>query len=204
MKKTKNKNILAIIFFLIFFVFLLDVIITGFFSGVDNSVNESMASLRNPLLTSVMLFFTEIGNFYPMTILFLALLGLLLVAKKKREAFLLSICMAVGLAFSELLKIVVHRARPESTLLLESGYSFPSQHAVISAVFFLVLMYSFKDDIKNKGLRILFVLANIFMFLAIGFSRVYLEVHWLSDVIAGWALGIALVKFIIPKFFKEM
>jgi len=203
MKQTKNKNILAIIFFVIFLVFLFDVVISGFFFTVDRSVNESMVSLRSPLLTSAMVFFTEIGNYYFMIVLFLVLLVVLFILNRKKSALLLSVSMAAGWALSEVLKFAVQRTRPQSTLLFESGYSFPSQHAMMSAIFFLVLLYSFKEDIKNNWLRLLFILANVFMFLVIGFSRVYLGVHWTSDVIGGWALGIALVNFIIPKFFKK-
>jgi len=201
MKKPKNKYLISIIFFVVFLVFLFDVAVTGFTFGIDNAVNESMEGFRNSFLTSFMVFFTNLGNYYVMIALFLILAGLFLFLKKRENALLLSVCMAVGYLLSELLKIIVQRARPEN--LLESDYSFPSQHAMMSAIFFLIVLYSFKEDIKNKILKNIFIFACIFMFLAIGISRIYLGVHYVSDVIAGFALGIALVNFIMPYFFKK-
>src|SRR4030042_5073985 len=119
MKKQKNKNIFTIIFFIIFLVFLIFAV-SGRSFGIDNYVNESMVSLRNPSFTDVMMFFTMLGNYYSMIILFLVLFGLLFFLNKKKEALLLSACMASGWAVSELLKLSLGLARPENGLLLES------------------------------------------------------------------------------------
>ena len=62
------------------------------------------------------------------------------------------------------------------------------------------MIYFFKNDIKNIMLRKLFIAVNVMLILLIGFSRVYLGVHWLSDVVAGFCLGLFLVLFLILGF----
>jgi undecaprenyl-diphosphatase len=204
MNRKKQKHffgifeiLLSVVFFACLLIALFDIyVLHGFVEGL-------IAGFRNSLLTRVMFFFTIIGNWYLMAVIFLALLILLFAFDKKKSAYFLSVSMAAGLALSHILKIIVQRARPEFSIISESGYSFPSQHATMSAILFLVILYSFKEDINDKKMKGLFIFVCIFMFLVIGFSRVYLGVHFLSDVIGGWALGILVVKFIRHKFFGK-
>ncbi|RLG10216.1 hypothetical protein DRN73_08395 [Candidatus Pacearchaeota archaeon] len=106
-----------------------------------------------------------------------------------------------GFALKAFVKDLIQRPRPISSLIPVSGYSFPSGHALISIIFFTSLIYFFKDNIKNKNLRYTFITINILLFLLIGFSRIYLNVHWFSDVLGGFLLGLFWIGFSI-LFFK--
>ena len=82
------------------------------------------------------------------------------------------------------------RARPEDALQVLSDPSFPSGHATMAAAFFLVMLYMLVPKIHSWIKRELFIVLCVLSVIAIGLSRVVLSVHWSSDVIAGWSLGI--------------
>ena len=112
-------------------------------------------------------------------------------------------CMSLGYIFGTSIKIIVQRARPEQGLVSASGFSFPSGHATMAVIFFSLLIYLFRDEIKNKALRWIFVAGCWLLIFLVGISRVYLGVHWLSDVLAGWALGLFVVSLGIVVFRKK-
>ena len=90
-----------------------------------------------------------------------------------------------------LLKALFARARPLVPLLEAArGFSFPSGHAFMSTTFYGLLAYIVWQDVKNKGLRLTLTVALVVLILFISFSRIYLRVHYTSDVIAGLCLGI--------------
>ena len=88
------------------------------------------------------------------------------------------------------LKNMVERIRPESQFLIETGYSFPSGHASIATIFFVLLIYLFIIKIKSLVLREILIAGSVILIILTSFSRVYLGVHWLSDVLAGIGLGL--------------
>lgn len=92
-----------------------------------------------------------------------------------------------------IIKEIVQRARPENALILESGFSFPSGHALISVVFFGFLIYFALKNMKNKSAKITISIILIAVILFIGKSRLILNVHWFSDVLAGFFLGLAIL-----------
>jgi len=108
--------------------------------------------------------------------------------------------LGAGLSFESIIKIILQRVRPENALIKISEYSFPSGHATVSIIFFSILLYSFKEDIKNKVLKNIFIISNIIIILLIGFSRIYLNVHWFSDVIGGFSLGLFLLTLLVLIF----
>lgn len=80
--------------------------------------------------------------------------------------------------------------RPENMLIFVDGKSFPSGHATMATIFFAMLSYIFINTAHKRILKILYSSLMIVLFLLVGFSRVYLNVHWLSDIIAGFSLGL--------------
>jgi undecaprenyl-diphosphatase len=98
-----------------------------------------------------------------------------------------------------ILKVVFDVARPDGGVMSAFGQSFPSFHATASAVFFIILIYIFDDYLKSS-VRFVFNFLCIFMIFAVSFSRIYLGVHWFSDVFVGVILGGAIVYVSIGIF----
>lgn len=177
-----------------------DVVDKELITKLDIWINAKIVLLWNPLLNKIMIFITNIISPTHLFVLLIILFGVLVYKRKWYYSSLLLFSMIGGLLFEFLTKLIIHRARPENALIEVSGYSFPSGHATMAIIFFSLFLYSFKDDIKNRVFKNIFVISNVILFLLIGFSRVYLNVHWFSDVIAGFALGLFWLTFLILLF----
>ena len=176
--------------------------LTGLFIKLDVLANAKIALLQAPLLTKTMLVITSIGSKAGLVTLSVIAFAFLAYKKRWLNAILFALAMLSGLGAELLIKLMVHRLRPENALIQASGYSFPSGHATMAMLFFLLLIYFFRGDIKNKLWKNAFITISIVLALLIGFSRIYLNVHWLSDVIGGFAL--ALLWFMLSIFvFKK-
>lgn len=98
----------------------------------------------------------------------------------------------------------MERPRPGEALLAVH-YGFPSAHATMAAIFFSLLIHYFSGNFKNSGTRSSFSIANVLAFLLIGFGRVYQNTHYLSDVLAGFGLGLFYLTslMLIFRFFPS-
>ncbi|MBC5993454.1 phosphatase PAP2 family protein [Pontibacter cellulosilyticus] len=88
------------------------------------------------------------------------------------------------------MKHVFERPRPEIAMLHQSGLSFPSGHAMIGGAFYGLLIYIVWRTVANKVWRFILVILLTALILLIGYSRIYLRVHYATDVLAGYAMGI--------------
>ncbi|MEO5943675.1 MAG: phosphatase PAP2 family protein [Ferruginibacter sp.] len=127
----------------------------------------------------------------------------LFIKKDKHDAWKITAVAVTSTAVLFLLKFLLHRERPLVPLIAKAhGYSFPSGHTFSSVVFYGMIAYLVYKNLNNKFLKWLSVfLFAIFIFI-IGFSRVYLKLHFASDVIAGFCLGLiwlVLAKRILLK-----
>ncbi len=161
------------------------------FAWLKSHVNE-----RN---NEVMEFFTFLGTHLFLIPANLALIAFFLFIKKhkwysiKVPALALS---SLGLMF--LLKNAFSRERPAIPLLKEAaGLSFPSGHALMSVTFYGLLIYIIFKTVENKGLKWTLITLLILLIMIIGLSRVYLRVHYASDVIAGYCVGFLWLVFAI-------
>jgi undecaprenyl-diphosphatase len=160
-----------------------------------------ISALRNPVdpslpagpqwLTSAMLDLTAFGGVAGLTILTAIIAGYLLVARKAATSIFLVAAIAGGATVSTLLKAGFDRPRPDivAHLVDVNTTSFPSGHAMNSAVVYLTLGALLARSQPERMVRIYILAVAIGLTLAIGFSRVYLGVHWPSDVMAGWCVG---------------
>jgi len=166
-----------------------------------------MHLIRQGWATGLMVFITIF--FSPVTLpIFAALLVIWFLLKKQtKKAVLVIIGLGGGFLLEVGLKMIIARPRPPYQLAIINdysltSYSFPSGHAMLAIIFFAIMVYCFKDHFKNPLARRLYIIVNIFLCALVGFSRLYLGVHWFSDVIGGFIIGIIwfyLIKWLLRK-----
>jgi membrane-associated phospholipid phosphatase len=166
--------------------------------GVDRSWAAAMHHLKTPLLTNLALAFNWLGRGIGRA-LGLTLVGLLLL-RRRRWLALAAFAVAESLAplLSVLLKALIDRPRPPDGLIHVAGSSFPSGHATYAGATCLALVLLFTTPGTRR--RWWWALAGLGV-VGMAWSRTYLEVHWLSDVIAGALLGsgITLLVFAVAQ-----
>lgn len=158
-------------------------------ANFDVLVSRYIYEIRDPFLTGMMKFITDFGADY-LLINFLVLVSFFLWKKRKREALSFTIILATGLLLNLFLKEVIQRPRPMmSPLVAMSSYSFPSGHTMNSTIFYLTIAFYYYHLTRRKKGSLLIMIGALGMILLIGFSRVYLGVHYPSDVLAGYVVG---------------
>ncbi len=152
---------------------------------IDNNYIDNFFAFSSKY-AKVFSFITRIGDWYS----FIVITLLVLVFFNKKYFKYIGINLAVITVINQLLKIIIRRSRPVASLIKTSGYSFPSGHAMVSMAYYGFIIYLvLKSNIKNKYKCFLIVLLSAIILL-IGFSRIYLSVHYLTDVIAGFSISI--------------
>ena len=150
---------------------------------------------------------TSLGSPTIITLVTLVAVAYLAVAGRRKLALLTMVSIAAGALAEKAMKLGFDRARPDIVphLVTVHTLSFPSGHAMLSAVTYLTLGALLARAQTRWGMRIFVLTASIFVTLLIGFSRVYLGVHWPTDVLAGWSIGAAwaLVFWLIAESATE-
>jgi undecaprenyl-diphosphatase len=164
---------------------------------IDTNTAFWINDIRFPVLVlnDIMLSITKIGNVYESLLIFLVLSIILIAKRKKISFYTFVIATSLGVILPELIKNLTERIRPESFYLQETSFSFPSGHTTISIVFLISSFLLFAPIIKSKFSRVLFLTISTIVFPAVAFSRIYLGVHWTTDVLAGICLGIFCFSF---------
>ena len=136
---------------------------------------------------------TSLGGTTVVTLITLTVLGYLIIDGKRAAALLVLISVAGGAALSSLLKLGFDRPRPDlvAHLVEVKSLSFPSGHAMVSAVIYLTLGALLAQVQGRRRLKAYILGVAVILTTLIGISRVYLGVHWPTDVIAGWCAGTA-------------
>lgn len=149
------------------------------------------ASQEGTPLTSIMLGITHMGDGVTLTMLVLLVVGFLFAARKHGMAAFLIVAATVGTLLVQCLKQWVDRPRPEVVAhwTTFSSASFPSGHAANSAIIYLTLAVLIARSVASNGVRIYVVVSAMLLTFLIGLSRLYLGVHWPTDVLSGWILG---------------
>jgi undecaprenyl-diphosphatase len=177
-------------------------------SSVDQWGTSLFAKPFSPALLSVLIFFTSLGD--PQSIfLFIAIALLALVLIKERRVamvFFASLLIGDGLVLAA--KNFFNRPRPldQFHIFNRIGASYPSAHAFIAVVFYgftaYVLMHHIhiRRHMYARSIQVIITVLTLILIFSIGLSRVALDFHWLSDVIGGWLLGIAVLAPLIYSY----
>jgi len=199
-----KKRFMLLFICLAIFIFILINVINGNIVGFDNTVYNGMISLKSNFTT---VFFKAITKLADAETLILITIICLIVIKNRKIGASIAVNLVSSAFVNHLIKEIVQRPRPpiELRMVEESSFSFPSGHAMTSATFYGLIIYFALKNVKNKKLRNTICITLSLLVFLIGISRIYLGVHYASDVLAGFTFAIVyLVLYInfVLKLFK--
>ncbi|GJM29094.1 MAG: phosphatidylglycerophosphatase B [Cyclobacteriaceae bacterium] len=168
----------------------------------DDRVSHWIHQLRNPVATKFVIAATQLGNVYAYLVLIILIAWY---AHQKERGWYITLQITLVLATAALLNIIlkfaIDRQRPQGVEIIDAGgLSFPSGHAMGSFAFYGFLIFLVWAHIKSRPKRIILSIALAGLILLIGFTRVYLGVHYPSDVVAGYAAGLSWLAICIWVF----
>ena len=191
-------SVLFILFLYVFieFIWMTDTVLDQWLiTQIDVRLSEFFYYFKDMRLIN---FFLFISYFWTSIIVFLLtfIVSLILLLKNKKfEVVWLLSSVLISSIVSTVSKIIIARPRPEYAIYKESSFSFPSFHAVISVALYGFIIWIFLVNIKKWKRRVNLIFLWIIIAFLIWFSRLYLNVHFLSDVISGWFLGFLWLLF---------
>ena len=193
--KKYSKWVVMVIFLILFSIFAYKIVMNKSIY-IDNIVYDFICdNFMSERMTNVVKILTSLGSALVVIILTIVLF---MAIKNKRIAVSIVINLIVITILNNLLKIIFLRPRPDvNNLILESGYSFPSGHSSTGMAFYGYLIYLIYKYVNNKKIKISLIIFLSLIIVAIGLSRIYLGVHYASDVLGGFLLAIVyLIIFI--------
>lgn len=156
----------------------------------DHDLSRMIYSYRTPFMTQIALGITFLGGSIWLTIASVALMLFLILKKYYRAALIFIFTFSTGVLLNLLLKHIIARARPEIEPLLEEiFYSYPSGHSMNAFIFYALVAYLTYHISRNLPVSLGVVFVSSILILSIGISRIYLGVHYPSDVLAGFLGG---------------
>ncbi len=182
------------------FVELADAVVEGGTARFDRLILLALRSPDDPTdpigpvwFEEMMRDFTALGGNGVLTLVTAVAIGFLITERKRRAAMFLLAAVAGGMLISTLVKIGFERPRPDLVPHGARVYtaSFPSGHAMLSAVVYLTIATLVARIRPHWRVRAYILLSSVLLTVLVGVSRVYLGVHWPTDVLAGWAAGAA-------------
>lgn len=176
--------------FLIAFIFIASEIQIHALVQFDNFIISVVQSQISPLLTGIMKVLTFLGSVkWIGTVVLISALWLF-IKKKWSLGWFILLSSGMGSVFNIILKNIFKRQRPDiHRLISETGYSFPSGHSMGSFIFYGALLYMIIHYTRNKRRQTLAGIIIALLIFFIGLSRIYLGVHYPSDIIGGYTAG---------------
>lgn len=195
-----NKKAVLAIIFLISLIVLLVLIKTNAIYAFDMTIYNMLISNMNESLTNFFKMITFLGGTSGISAFCLLALIIGIILKKGKMGFLIFGCTLVNWILNEVLKNIIQRPRPEILRLIpETSYSFPSGHTLASLSVCGILIYLILRSGLNRTIKIILTVFLTVFPILVGASRIYLGVHYASDVLGGilFALILLLMEIII-------
>lgn len=168
---------------------------------IDSNVYEILFKTITPTNTSIMIgisFLASAG-----ALITIAIISLLVFKNKKLPKYI-TLNLIISFILNRIIKIIVRRPRPEAFLLvLENGYSFPSAHAMVGFAFYGFIIYLILKSQKNKRQKIIYTTLLSLLIILIGISRIYLGVHYFTDVLGGFLIALLYLILFIKFIYKR-
>ncbi|MGJ8594171.1 MAG: phosphatase PAP2 family protein [Aquaticitalea sp.] len=184
------------------FIELTDTLTTETLAVYDQNITDYVISYRSPALTNYFVFVTHVGDIYGYLFVIVgSTLVSLLIFKRWKYVAQILIVLALSAISNLILKRFIDRARPSIEHLVSvETLSYPSGHAMSAMAFYGFVMYLFYRFKMNLFLKIFVILLLFILILSIGISRIYLGVHFPSDIAGGFIAGFIWVVFCVLIF----
>lgn len=169
----------------------------------DTSISNWIQSLQTPTLTHAVMLYTKIGNSIPFIVISLIVVGLLFIKSTSQNALFVLTSILLGVGSNHFIKQIIRRQRPELRLIHIGGYSFPSGHSAAAMVLFGSLIILTIRYIQSRSLKVILVILLLTLMLALALTRIYLNVHYPTDVTAGLLLGLVVLQISFHLFFPK-
>lgn len=181
----KKSNII-LVSLIVFFILLTILVVNNLTYTIDSNVYKFLINYKNDSLTNFFKFITKFTN---VKIAFIIVIVSAIFFRKKG---ILVIITGIDIyILNTILKLIIKRDRPSILQLVKvNNYSYPSGHAMISMGVYGCLIYMILKTVKNKKLKSFLVSILSLLILIIGISRIYLGVHYFTDIVAGFTLSI--------------
>jgi undecaprenyl-diphosphatase len=175
----------------------------SFLVTFDNAFEKVIQPFRySNTIARFMVFATSLANPVVIIALQAVVLAVILILKRKRIAALFLGSVIAGELCSLFFKNILARVRPDEIFfhVARHGFSFPSGHALLATVFYGTLGFFLVHAVHKKSHKMFITCLTVFVIFLVGISRVYLGVHWISDVVGGWLLGGGVVGIVMILF----
>lgn len=183
-----NQKKLILIIAIILFIIITYATLNNKIAELDELIHSYILNIRNESLTNILILITNISSAYSLIVISIILLATM---KNKKIPLLISINLICSFLTNQTAKLIFSRTRPIGiNLIEETGFSYPSGHAMVSMSYFGFIAYLLYKNQNNKFNKTILIITLILTIITIGFSRIYLGVHYLSDVIGGFLLSI--------------
>lgn len=195
----KNYKFIILLICIIIFLAIIEEVFEKETIAIDLIIYKIIVqNMRTDILTSIFKIITNFGGAYCLIII--AMLSAIFI-KDKKIAFSIPINLILITIFNLVLKNIVERPRPIGYRLIdETGYSFPSGHSMVSAAFYGLIIYFVWKNIKDKKLKYISCAVLGILVTLIGISRIYLGVHYASDVLGGFTISVAYLIIFTSTF----
>jgi membrane-associated phospholipid phosphatase len=198
---SNQKLVIAGITGLTLFLLIALLVFGGTTTSVDKNIITKAQQWESEVATKLMFFITFLGNYAFLVPANLLLITFLLIRKEKRLAAFTTILAVSSLGWKFLLKEFFHRPRPDEAIVTGiKNFSFPSGHAMMGLAFYGLLILFIIPLIRNKQVQKIMNLLLFLLILLIGGSRIYLRVHYPTDVVAGYCFEIAWISLCFYLF----
>jgi undecaprenyl-diphosphatase len=177
--------------------FLLIALLRDNFAVVNTNVNTWATTIHNDFFTSIAKLIADVFETTSLLVLSLIIGAVLFLLKMRENALLLVGAMTGNAVILKVLKTLIYSPRPLNGLIPETGNSFPSGHVTSTVIFFGLLVFFAWKTLKSVRIKAISSLLAVALALFVGFTRIYLNVHWLTDVLAGYFLGAFWLTFCI-------
>ncbi len=202
-KEFINKYLIWIILVLglLLFFYLVRLINANTISVLDNYIYNLIKGFISPKMTPIVKFITEFGNY---TVMIPVIILFYLFNKDKSFNRYFTINLVAIFTSNFIVKNIIRRDRPiDINLIIENGFSFPSGHSMVSFAFYgFIIYYVYCSHLSKLGKTIIISILTLLV-LMIGLSRIYLGVHYASDVIGGFVLALVYLIIFIKYIYKK-